>query len=165
MSSDTMPEPIDRLDDDPTPAPAPQVEGMPEAEPVPEFDRAEYEDAASMRDAIFAVDDIPTELVAVPEWGVDVLCKGMSGNESVAIMEGATGDKDQGRSSVDFAQMYPDIVILTAYHPGTGERLFQRSDRKALMAKSGSALNRVAMAGMRLSGLTQEATNEAGKGS
>jgi len=168
VSNVDQPEPIERLDreeeleDDGTV----EVEGMPEADPVPEFQRRQFDDAASMREGIFATDDIPEELIPVPEWKVDVLIRGMSGNESVAIMESATGEKEkQGATSVDFAKMYPDIVILTAYHPGTGERLFQRGDRKAILAKSGSALNRVAMAGMKLSGLTKESSNEAGKGS
>lgn len=145
------------------------VRGMPEPDPVPEFERVEYGDAATMRDGIFATDDIPEELVPCPEWKVDVLVKGMRGADSVSIMEEAAGPEDRkGKGDsrgVDMSKMYPDIVILTAHHPQTGERLFQRGDRKALLAKSGAALNRLAMKGMKLSGLTKEAEDEAGKDS
>jgi len=168
---ESRPEPIERVDDDPQGGEDLEVEveleGMPEPAPVEDFEPEEYESADAMRSAIFESDDIPEELVPVPEWKVNVLVRGMSGNESVAIMEGAGGQREKGKdgaTSVDFAKMYPDIVILTAYHPGSRQRLFRPDvDRKAILAKSGAALNRVAMKGMQLSGLTKEATNDAGK--
>lgn len=115
----------------------------------------------SMRDKILALQDIPVESVEVPEWGVTLEVRGMTGAERTRIMDMAVASGGQMNLQV----VYPEIVIATVFDPETGTQVFGPSDRDALLQKSANALDRLAQVGMRLSGFTQEATDEAGKDS
>ena len=115
----------------------------------------------SLRDRILAVDDIPSETLSVPEWGVDVLVRGMTGADRAAILERAVTPE----GTVSFAQFYPEVVITTVHDPETGGRLFDEEDRDLLMQKSGAALDRLATVGLRLSGMTEDAVKASGKDS
>lgn len=115
----------------------------------------------NLRDRILAANDIPTELLTVPEWGCEVLIKGMTGADRAGLLERAVTPE----GAVSFSKFYPEVVIATAHDPATEERLFGESDRDLLMEKSGAALDRVANVGLRLSGMTDEAAKAAGKDS
>lgn len=115
----------------------------------------------SIRDQILAVQDIPTELVEVPEWGVKIEVRGMTGAERTRIMDKATAND----GDMNLQMIYPEIVIATSFDPETGEQVFLPEDRDILLSKSATALDRVAMVGMRLSGFTKESADELGKGS
>ena len=115
----------------------------------------------SLRDQILASDDIPSEKVPVPEWGVTVEVRGMTGAERTRIMDKAVDQ--QGGVNLQF--VYPEIVIATSFDDVTGEQIFKPSDRDTLLTKSAVALDRLAQVGMKLSGFTQESSDEAGKDS
>ena len=115
----------------------------------------------SIRDQILASTDIPSEKVQVPEWGVTVEVRGMTGAERTRIMDKAVG---QG-GEVNLQFVYPEIVIATSFDDTTGEQIFKPSDRDVLLTKSAVALDRLAQVGMRLSGFTQESADAAGKDS
>jgi len=115
----------------------------------------------SIRDQILAKQDIPSEVVDVPEWGVKVEVRGMTGAERTRIMDKAT----QNAGDVNLQFVYPEIVIATAFDPESGEQVFKPSDRDALLAKSATALDRIAAVGMRLSGFTAESSDNLGKDS
>jgi hypothetical protein len=115
----------------------------------------------SIRDQILAKQDIPSEIVNVPEWGVKVEVRGMTGAERMRIMDMAT--KNAGDFNLQF--VYPEIVIATSFDAETGEQIFKPSDRDVLLAKSANALDRLGSVGMRLSGFTAEAADTAGKDS
>jgi len=115
----------------------------------------------SIRDQILALNDIPSEIVDVPEWGVKVEVRGMTGAERTRIMDMAT--KNSGDFNLQF--VYPEIVIATSFDTESGEQIFKPSDKDAILAKSASALDRLASVGMRLSGFTSESADEAGKDS
>lgn len=116
---------------------------------------------SSLRDKILQASDIVTERVNVPEWGIDVDVKTMTGAERAVIMQSAA----EAGGQMDFKNIYPEVVIACAYDPETGERVFSYDDKPHLMAKSGLAIDRIAAVGLRLSGFTKEAGDEAGKGS
>lgn len=103
----------------------------------------------SMRNAILAVDDIPTEMVEVPEWGVTLLLKGMNGKQRAAFLKSAT----DAQGNVSFDRFYAELVIASAYDPESGEQVFEAADRDALNEKSGRALERLASVATRLSGI------------
>ena len=105
--------------------------------------------------------DIPTQLVEVPEWGVKIEVRGMTGAERTRIMDKATADAGE----MNLQMIYPEIVIATSFDPLTGEQVFVPEDRDILLSKSATALDRVAMVGMRLSGFTKESADELGKDS
>jgi hypothetical protein len=115
----------------------------------------------SLRDQILAAEDIPSEKVKVPEWGVTVDVRGMTGAERTRIMDKAVDQ--QGGINLQF--VYPEIVIATSFDNETGEQIFKPSDRDTLLSKSAVALDRLAQVGMRLSGFTQDSADEAGKDS
>ena len=110
---------------------------------------------------IFAADDIESELVEVPQWGVTVLVKSMTARDRARMI--TTGVSDSGVFRLE--EILPDLVIASTYDPETGERVFEESDRDALMAKSAAPIEQIATVAMRLSGLEENATDEAGKGS
>ncbi len=115
----------------------------------------------SIRDQILASVDIPSEKVPVPEWGVSVEVRGMTGAERTRIMDKAV---DQA-GGVNLQFVYPEIVIATSFDDVSGEQIFKPSDRDILLTKSAMALDRLAQVGMRLSGFTQESADAAGKDS
>jgi len=115
----------------------------------------------SLRDQILAAEDIPSEKVQIPEWGVTIEVRGMTGAERTRIMDKAVDQ--QGGVNLQF--VYPEIVIATSFDDVTGEQIFNPSDRDTLLTKSAVALDRLAQVGMRLSGFTQESADEAGKDS
>jgi hypothetical protein len=115
----------------------------------------------SIRDLILTSQDIPSEIVDVPEWGVKVEVRGMTGASRTRIMDLAVGNE----GSVNLQFVYPEIVIATAYDSETGEAIFEPNDKEILLSKSAIAIDRIASVGMRLSGFTQESADAAGKDS
>lgn len=85
----------------------------------------------------------------------------MTGAERTRILDLAMDEKN----GVNLQMVYPEIVISTAFDPTTGEQIFSPADRAALLSKSASALDTLATVGMRLSGFTQETSDDLGKDS
>lgn len=115
----------------------------------------------SLRDKILAIqNDTPSELVKVPEWGVEILVRGFT-----------LGAKDDFLASVlDIKTNEPNlkafnagILIGTAFDPESGERLFTEDDIPVLKQKSAAAVARIVEVGQRLSGLDAEAVDIAAK--
>jgi hypothetical protein len=112
----------------------------------------------SLRDKILAADDIQSELVDVPEWGVTVEVRGMNGADRSRILEMASSSDD---GKIGVGTMYVETVIAATYDPETGERVFSAADRDGLMGKSAAAIDRIATVGMRLSAMDKEAQDDA----
>lgn len=114
----------------------------------------------SLRDKILAAEDIRSEIVDIPEWGVKVEVRGMNGSDRSRILDAAAAAGSEGLS---VGTMYVDTVIASAYDPESGVRIFSDSDKDALLGKSASAIDRLAEVGMRLSGMSVEAQDNAKK--
>lgn len=111
-----------------------------------------------LRATILASDDIPVEMVDVPEWGVTIEVRGMNGADREAVLNrAAEGD------GLSVGGMYVDTVIACSYDPQTGQRVFSADDSGVLRAKSAAAIDRIAKVGMRLSGMDEGASEEAKK--
>jgi len=117
----------------------------------------------SVRDKILAIqEDTPSEVVSVPEWDVEVLVRGFS-----------LGAKDDFMASIiDPETRKPNvkafnvgILVGTSYDPESGAKLFTEADIPLLKQRSAAAVQRLVDAGTRLSGLTDDAVEVAGKGS
>jgi len=117
---------------------------------------------SNLSQAIFAVNDIASEAVTVPQWGVTVLVKSMTALDRAKMVAKAV---EGNNGELNLQEALPDMVILCTFDPETGERVFLDSDRDALMAKSAGAIETIATVAMRLSGLTEVAVDELGKGS
>lgn len=117
---------------------------------------------ASLRDKIFAAQDIPTETLDVPEWGVAVTVKGMSAGERIRLMQSAF---DQTTQQVNMSIVYPDVLVACTYDPSSNEPVFTEEDKAAILSKSSAAIERVANVGLRLSGIGKDEQDAAGKDS
>jgi len=114
---------------------------------------------STLRDAILNADDGTKELVDVPEWGVTVEVRSMTGVQRAKFLTASVGDDGKP----DFARTYPTLIIQTTFDPETGDRVFEDADRDALNEKSAAATERIAKAALRVSGLAEDSV-EAGKG-
>lgn len=113
-----------------------------------------------LRDKILNAKDIKEEKVAVPEWDVELLIKGLNGKDRADLMSSCI---DMKTGSMDFEKLYPGLIISTAHDPETGEKVFDATDRDMLNTKAGGALEKVAQVAMKLSGLNPEQLDEAKK--
>lgn len=114
----------------------------------------------SIRDQVVAAEDIESEIVEVPQWGVKIEVRGMTGKERARMLKSCS---DPMTGQVDIEKISPDVIIGCSWDPDTGEKVFLPGDRDMLLSKSGAALEKIALAGMRLSGLTPEAAKAAGE--
>lgn len=110
---------------------------------------AEILQTADLRSSILAIDDIPTEIVVVPEWNnARIEVRGMTGGDRAQMMAAAVED-----DGIDWSSMYADIIVKTCYDPATGARIFTDADKGAINGKSGKVVDRLAQVGMALSGM------------
>lgn len=110
------------------------------------------------RETILNVVDVKTEEVPVPEWGGDVLVKGLTGaqrNEFEQSMVIRRGNDVQ----MNMKNATAKLVALSVVDE-EGIRLFNDADVEALGNKSGAALTRVYAVASRLAGLTKEDMKE-----
>ena len=113
----------------------------------------------SIREQIINADDIEHEIIDIPVWGVKIEVRSMTGRARTRLIKTATDNDGQ----LDMETLYPDMVILCAFDPETGEQIFTQDDRDLLLSKSAGPLEQVALAAMRISGMTPDALDAAGK--
>ena len=111
---------------------------------------------SAISDKIRAANDITSEPVHVPEWEVDMVVKSMTGAARARLLKQGT----QADGSVDFEKLYPAILIACCYDPESGDPVFSQADAAWLNDKSAGPVERLAQAGMRLSGLSEGAHDE-----
>lgn len=111
-----------------------------------------------LRTLILAADDTQKESVEIPEWGVTVEVRGMTGVERAAFM---TSCFDAETQTVKFDRLYPEVVIACTFNPEDGSKVFEATDRDVLNTKAASATERIAKAAMRLSGIDEKASERA----
>ena len=107
------------------------------------------------KEAIFAVDDLPTEIVHVEEWGGDIKIKALTLKQRNHAYSLATrnGQLDSSRAS----------ALMFCY--GVVEPQFSDIDADELLKKSVGVIDRVNGRILALSGLTKETADEIGKNS
>ncbi|MFC8494708.1 hypothetical protein ACFUJU_28730 [Streptomyces sp. NPDC057235] len=113
------------------------------------------------RDQIIAADDVQEEVVPVPEWGGEVLIRGMNGTarnayQSSLVQLGPNG-KPQG---VNLSNQLAKLLARCIVDEG-GQPLFDVGDVKELGAKNGAVLERLGKVARRLSGLQDRAVEDA----
>lgn len=108
------------------------------------------------KEAILAANDLPTERVAVPEWGGDVLVRTMTGADRDAFEASLIG------KSVRMDNVRARLVSLTLCNEA-GERMFDDAEIAALGKKSARALDRVFSVAQRLNGIGTEQVEAAKK--
>lgn len=111
------------------------------------------------RDQILAADDIATEVVDVPEWGGEVLVKGLTGRERDQFEESILVQNGKTRPKMKLANMRAKFVALSIVDDG-GRRIFDDADIESLGQKSAAALQRVFEVAQQLSGLSDDDLEE-----
>jgi len=94
-------------------------------------------------------------MVEVPEWGVSIEVRGMSGSDRVRIFDTIAVDGE-----IKAGTLYVETVLVTAYDPESGARVFDEGDRAALMEKSAQALDSVIKRVLEINGMSSEADAE-----
>jgi len=119
------------------------------------------------RDQILAADDLLTEAVNVPEWGGEVLVRGLNGTgrdefeASMITMRGPMGKEQAIRDTANIrAKLVARCII-----GDDGEPMFTQSDVHELGKKSCAALDRIFEVAARLSGIADDDLEELGKDS
>ena len=107
------------------------------------------------REAILATDDLPRELVDVPEWGGQVFVRTMTGHEKDRF--------EHSRYSAETAGIHEGIrarFIAYTVCDDAGVLLFTEEDVEALGAKSCAALDRCYEVAARLNKMTTKDIEE-----
>lgn len=112
----------------------------------------------SLKDKIRSAKDIQSESVYVSEWDVTFEVRSMTAAERAIFVRASVDDEGE----MDFTSMYVGIVAATAYDPETGTKVFEEGEKdlELLASKAGSAVEKLAIAGLRLSGMSKEAINK-----
>lgn len=107
------------------------------------------------RDAILKAEDLPSEIVPVPEWGGSVIVRTMRADERDAYelecYDSREASKKAGQGDHQ-EHIRARLAAWTIVDDG-GNRIFTADDLHALGQKSARALDRVCDAARRLSGL------------
>lgn len=114
-----------------------------------------------IRSSILQAKDLPSEKVEVPEWGVTIYVRSMSGRERDLFESQMVELSEKGKRMDNFRAR---LAVLTCIDE-KGERIFKDGDVAALGAKSGGALNRVFDVASRLNKLTEESIEDTKKNS
>lgn len=112
---------------------------------------------------ILAKQDLPKEIVSVPEWGGEVYIRALSAGELDRYQTSMLQQRHGKSQDVNLENIRSKLVVLTAVDED-GNRLFDDRDAKALSEKSGAAINKLFTVAQRLSGISnQEVTEMAGE--
>lgn len=112
-------------------------------------------------DAILAADDLPFEMVEVPEWGGSVRVNAVSGEEIAAFR--ASIIDDSGEESKFVRDNIQAKLLVRCLADESGKKLFSLEQAIALGQKSGKVLDRLYEVAQRLNGLRAEDREQAAK--
>lgn len=114
--------------------------------------------AVLSRDQILQAQDLPTETVEVPEWGGEVIIRGLTGAERDQFEQSIVETRGKN-TKVNLRNIRAKLVVLCCVDE-QGNRIFRDEDAEVLGRKSAVALNRVFEVAQRLSGLRPEDVEE-----
>jgi hypothetical protein len=119
--------------------------------------------AVLTREAILAAPDIQQEVVAVPEWGGDVIVRGLSGAQRDAF-EASVVEQKGKKTEMKLDNIRARLVALSVVDE-KGKLLFSDKDVVALGKKSARPLQRLWDKARELSGLSDDDVEELAKNS
>jgi hypothetical protein len=115
----------------------------------------------TIRDQILSADDLTSEKTEVPEWGVTIVVREMTGAQRDYLEQ--TMVTHQGTKSKVKTKNWRGELLRMSCYDLDGEVIFTAKDVEALMLKSASVLDRLCDIAMRLSGFDLKAAEELGK--
>jgi len=115
----------------------------------------------SIRDKIRKAQDRTSEIVEVPEWGVTVEIRSMTGSQRSAIVTALTSDEDNKMEA-----LWGGMLVSCVYDPETGDPVFKEDDAEWLLGeKSSTVLDRLSNVCLQVAGIVEGAVDDAGKDS
>ena len=116
-----------------------------------------------LRDQIINTTDTRTETVVVPEWdNAKIEVRAFTVAEQEAFYKKVMLTDRKGMfAGVDRRKWTVQLILASAYDPDTGEKLFEAADADSLSKKSAKAIGRVFDVAARLSGISDDAVEEA----
>ena len=116
----------------------------------------------SLRDQIVNATDARTELVIVPEWDdAKIEVRAFTISEQVQFYKTVSLTDRKGQFvGIDRQKWAVQLILLSAYDPDTGKRLFEAADADMLAKKSAVAIGRVFDVAAKLSGLRDDDVEE-----
>jgi hypothetical protein len=114
---------------------------------------------ALSRSSILAADDIETEKVPVPEWGDEVIIRGLTGEELDAYQASRRQFRNAGTPQQELIFVQDNArasLLVKCLVDEHGERLFTDQDAGDLGRKNGKILDKLYDVAARLSGLSSE---------
>ncbi|MFF3884024.1 phage tail assembly chaperone [Streptomyces sp. NPDC001914] len=118
---------------------------------------------ALSRDSILEASDVQTETVPVPEWGGDIILRGLTGEELDAYQASRRQIRNAGtkEQEVVFVQDNARATLLVkCIVDEAGNRVFTDRDAGLLGMKNGKVLDRLFEVASSLSGLSDEDQEE-----
>ena len=112
----------------------------------------------NLREKILNAKDIKEEKVFIKEWDAELLVKGMTGKERANFIKSSNKGKEP-----DYEAIYTSVVISNTFDPETGDKVFGIADKGMLLTKSSGALEILSQKILELSGIGEQAQEEAEK--
>lgn len=118
-------------------------------------------EALLTRDQILQAEDLPSEVVQIPEWNGSVMVRGLTGSGRGKFQNSimSQNGKVDSKMTIDMREAEMRLVAECTVNE-KGAQLFTLKDIVELGKKSGSAINRISEVAMRLSGFTQDDLQE-----
>lgn len=104
------------------------------------------------RDAIFVKNDLETRTVDVPEWGGQVIVRGLTGTERDMLEQSVVNVTAKGGQRMNLTNLRAKLVAMACVNED-GTRMFRDEDVAMLGTKSGAALDRIYDVAAALSGI------------
>jgi hypothetical protein len=104
-----------------------------------------------LKKAIVDSKDIKEEKMEVPEWGVTVLLRGLTGDQRATILSSVMPTPN---SRMDYKKLYSETIVYGMCDPETRQPIFTPTEIPLLMAKSGGVIETISSKIMSLSGMT-----------
>jgi hypothetical protein len=114
---------------------------------------------ALSRDAILGVNDLQIEKVFVPEWGDEVIIRGLTGEERDAYEGSRRQIRNAGTPQAEMVFVQDNMranLLVKCIVDENGERLFTDRDAGLLGMKNGKVLDRLFDVASALSGMSDE---------
>lgn len=116
--------------------------------------------AQRIRQKVARVKDLAEEPLHIDEWGVDVMVRALTGKERSQVIQASLRP---GSKFPDLVKLWPLLVIKSTRDPEHGELVFDASDVDMLNEKAGGVVEQIAKVARRLSGMNEDAVEEAEK--
>lgn len=123
----------------------------------------------SLRDQIAKARDITLERIEVPEWGITVGVKSLTVGEreeyQAGMISALQSDGTIDVSQVHLGEQQRTLVALCAVDPETEDPIFEGADDPVLINANAGVMEKLFQSILDISGMREDAVDEAGKDS